>query len=622
MNYMKNLALIGVCLVIATAFAATASAQSDTVYVSGGANIYKVSGGTATAIVTVSGANFESIAIGPDNVSVDPTTGNSAHPFLIYACDTSANKIIRFDPASPSPYQTVYAGSVSGLVPECGRSTAAGDFFVSNKAGAGVYKFASLANASLDSPLSIQVPELVLAGLPAAQTGRGLSQKNTGDLLVVDNAGNQVLRSPYNSGAFTTPSAFAATGLSSPIGIARTSTGDVFVSNSVVTSGRHGIPAIAHFDRSGSAASVCPALSFNSNQVPGFVAATQTDTVYLVTTSNSKSTVWSWNASQDNCSLVSQAALGFVTTGIAVGPGAFTPISQQITAASAPTTFNFNSHAFQISADGCVGTVKPFLVSPATIAGMAGKASLGNAHSARNLGEAGFGVAYVAKWPDTTLSSPACKSIFSDGNFVNQIFGFYDNTVVNNARIIRCDGSASEPLLDANTTCVLLDTIGEYPLGGFLPQDGGTAVRSPTNSTFVLVNEELAGAQAQYCGLQNPLVNTTDPKKAASFKAGTKNTISVKFKIATASGNCTNGPYVTDASAVISVAQISPVFNAINVASTSVGNADVQPLFNSGNQQYQWTLDISRYAIGTYSLSVTFLTNNTTTQNIVFNITK
>lgn len=619
MNYMKNLALIVVCLVLVGVFGATASAQSDTVYVSGGATIYKVSGGTASAIVTVSGANFESIAIGSDNVSAD-ANGNSSHPFLIYACDTTANKIIRFDPASPSPYETVYSGSVSGLVPECGRSTSAGDFFVSNKAGSGVYKFANVANTALGS-LPIVVPTLVQAGLPATQRGRGLSQKNTGDLLVVDNANSQVLRSPFGS-SFATQSAFATASLNAPVGIARTSTGDVFVSNSVVTSGRHGTPVIAHFDRSGSAASVCPALSFNSNQAPGYVAAAQSDTVYLVTTSNSKSTVWSWNAAQGNCSLVSQAALSVVTTGIAVGPGAFTPISQQITAASAPTTFNFNSHAFQISADGCLGTVKPFAVSPATIAGIAAKAGLGgNAHSARNLGEAGFGVAYVAKWPDPDTAT-ACNSIFTDGNFVNQIFGFYDNNVVNNARIVRCEGSATEPLLDANTSCMVLDTIGEYPLGGFLPGDGGTAVRSPTNSTFVLVNEDVQGAQAQFCGFQNPLVNTTDPKQAASFKASTKNTLSVKFKLATATGSCANGPYITDATAVISVAQISPVFNAKNVSSTSVGNADVQPLFNAGNQQYQFTLNLAGYAVGTYSLSVTFLSNNTTTQNIVFNVTK
>jgi hypothetical protein len=616
MNYMKNLALIAVCLALTGIFGTAALAQSDTVYVSGGATIYAVSGGSASAIVTVSGANFESIAVGPDpNINNVDSAGNASHPFLIYACDTANNKIIRFDPASPSPYETIYNNTINGLVPECGRSTASGDFFVSNKAGSGVYKFQG----------SLGTPTLVQAGLPATQTGRGLSQKNTGDLLVVDNAGNQVLRAPYNAGAFTTQIAFAASSLNGPVGIARTSAGDVFVSNTVVTSGRHGTPAIAHFDRSGSAAAVCPALTFNSNQVPGYVAATQADTVYLVTTANSKSTIWSWNAAQGNCSLVSQAALGVATTGIAVGPGAFTPISQQITAASAPTTFNFNSHAFQISADGCIGTVKPFLISPAAVAGIVARVtpSIGsNVSSARNLGEAGFGVAYVAKWPDTALSATTCTSIFSDGNFVNQIFGFYDNTVVNNARIIRCDGSASEPLLDANTNCVLLDTIGEYPLGGFLPGDGGTAVRSPTNSTFVLVNEDLAGAQAQYCGLQNPLVNTTDPKKAASFKAGTKNTVSVKFKLATASGNCSNGPYITDATAVISVAQISPVFNAKNVSSTSVGNADVQPLFNAGNQQYQFTLDVSGFPVGTYSLSITFLTNNAVTQNIVFNITK
>jgi hypothetical protein len=622
MSYIKNPVRIVVCILLCGFFGAQVFAQSDTVYVSGGPTVYKVSGGSASVILTVTGANFESIAIGSDNVSVD-SNGNAAHPFLIYACDTQGNRVIRFDPAAPTPYEPVYSASVTGLVPECGRSTASGDFYVSNKNGTGVYKFANVANMALHS-LSPLPPTLVSAGLPATMTGRGLSQKNTGDLLIVDNADNQVLRSPYDSfNPFATEFAFATTNLNSPVGIARTSAGDVFVANSIVLKGKNAAPPVAHFDRSGIAASSCPALSFNSNQTPGYLAATQTDTIYLVTSSTSKATLWSWNAAQGNCDLVAQATVSTAATGIAVGPGAFTPVSEQITAATAPTTFNFNSHAFQISADGCVGTVKPFLISPATVAGIVASAKLGvTAHSAKNLGEAGFEVAYVAKWPDATLSSSACTSIFTDGQFVNHIFGFYDNNVVNNARIIRCDGSASEPFLDATTNCVALDTIGEYPLGGFLPADGGTGVRSTSNSTFVLVNQDLTGTAGQFCGLQSPLVNTTDPKQAASFKSGTKNTLSVKFKLATASGSCSSGPYITDAIALISVAQIAPTFNAKAIASTSVGNADQQPLFNSGNQQYQFTLDVSTFPVGTYSLNVMFLSNNAIMQTIVFNITK
>jgi hypothetical protein len=100
----------------------------------------------------------------------------------------------------------------------------------------------------------------------------------------------------------------------------------------------------------------------------------------------------------------------------------------------------------------------------------------------------------------------------------------------------------------------------------------------------------------------------------------------VKFKLATFSGNCTNGgPFISDASALISVAQIADsagntVFHPIAVNATA-SSLDLPPLFNAGNQQYQFTLTISGYAPGTYSLTVTFLTDNTTNQTIFFKIT-
>src|SRR5262252_6386441 len=107
------------CLLLLS-FSLTAYAQvlpsPPTVYVSSGPNIYKVTvaTGTVTLIFTspnngLHPANFESLAIGPDNAFTDTDgvcgmdCGNAAHPYLLYACDTSAapsptaNSIIRFD---------------------------------------------------------------------------------------------------------------------------------------------------------------------------------------------------------------------------------------------------------------------------------------------------------------------------------------------------------------------------------------------------------------------------------------------------------------------------------------------------------------------------------------------
>src|SRR5689334_12759522 len=130
---------ISVCLVLFLFVATGASAQ--TVYVSGGANIYAVTNGTATVIYTNANANFESLAIGADNVDTDnavsPGVGNAAHAFLLYACDPAGN-IIRLDPAqfnAADPTKTSFQSVATGLgfAPVCGRSTATGDFYITNE---------------------------------------------------------------------------------------------------------------------------------------------------------------------------------------------------------------------------------------------------------------------------------------------------------------------------------------------------------------------------------------------------------------------------------------------------------------------------------------------------------
>src|SRR5712692_4250418 len=113
-------------------FATQASAQ---VYVSGGATIYKQNGSGFTTVFTSpnAGSNFESLAIGPDNAFTDTdAAGNALHPFLLYACDTALNQVIRIDPTVASPTQQIVASGLS-FPPICGRSTATEDFYITNK---------------------------------------------------------------------------------------------------------------------------------------------------------------------------------------------------------------------------------------------------------------------------------------------------------------------------------------------------------------------------------------------------------------------------------------------------------------------------------------------------------
>src|SRR5262249_53434251 len=131
--------------------------KSPAVYVSGGPTIYTLENGTINPLFIKSGANFESLAIGPDNVDVDSVAaGNAKYAYFLYACDP-AGTIIRIaflpaltqdtPPTVVAPAETVYSGGVAGLTaPVCGRSSSTGDFYVTNKSGSGVFVFSGIAN--------------------------------------------------------------------------------------------------------------------------------------------------------------------------------------------------------------------------------------------------------------------------------------------------------------------------------------------------------------------------------------------------------------------------------------------------------------------------------------------
>jgi len=607
----------------------------------------------------VSGANFESLAVGPDNYDTDGS-GNALHPFLLYACDTTNKIIYRFDPTTldlipPQPLvrQQVYSPGNPAITPVCGRSTSTGDFEVSDKANGGVWQLSAIANFPYSGN---SIFPTVVSVSASPNTPRGITQKYIGNLLVVDNAGNQVLGSPW--GNFSALSTFISNSstvqvLASPAGIARISTGEVFVSNSVLASGKNAFSPVAHFDRNGSPASTCSVLNFSkkTNQVPAYLAtgpvanSTQTavtDTIYLVTSSNNTGTLWSWNTSSPSCSLSPIANIQNPLYGAAVAPAPITlvlPVTSSTTNPT-PTTFNFNSNLFQLTATGCNASVTAYPLIPATINQMIARSgpipSTGQpsfpdgATPSANLGEGGYEIAYVAKWP-------GCASVFpSDNAFLTSISGFYDDSQGNNPRILRCDNTSnpdSEPtiLSGSGTSCAATQSMGVYPLGGPIP---GDLTISSKNSVFVQVNSGVSTATdttnppGLFCGFQSPLTGdgTILPSQPAVFDPSVTTTIPVKFKLAYAppNGNCQNGPYITNAEALLSVARIkdsndAPVFNAIQINATA-SSLDEPPLFDSGNQQYQFTLNISGYAAGKYSLTVTFLSDNTTNKTTLFKI--
>jgi hypothetical protein len=488
--------ILGVLLFCATAFG---QGTSTPVYVSGGPYIYNVLSngslvkvydatlstttsdvgplpGTKTTTKKYLGPYFSSLAVGPDNVDVD-VNGNALHPFLIYACDNNTNTIIRFAPsgavtftANPTVDVVYNSNSLPAITPVCGRFTSTGDFYVTNQLSASsttatVYEFAGLANVGLGVLAGPQNPTSVpLTGLSSASAASaGTTQKNVGDLLLVDSTNNQVLRSPYVTpvtppSPFETASAYISTNLNKPLGIARISTGDVFVANAGSSPS-----TVAHFNSAGAPASTCSTLSFSGagNTSLFFLAASEIDVIYGAASQPTPSKdftedldftqekddpgqVWSWSPGQGNCTLVSVAKSETELSGVAVAPIPTAPIQQTLTATAAsptPATFSYNSNEFQIIAGGgCTATVTAYPLSLANINSMISKAGLPNGGTPIvNLGEGGYEIGYEAKWPDSLLSPP-CTAVLS-GEYANFIFGLYDLNLSSNPEIIRCDDS-------------------------------------------------------------------------------------------------------------------------------------------------------------------------------------
>jgi len=192
---------------------------------------------------------------------------------------------------------------------------------------------------------------------------------------------------------------------------------------------------------------------------------------------------------------------------------------------------------------------------------------------------------------------------------------------------------------------------GAYPVGGLLPEDGGSTHGTPSNSQFFAVNanpgtnnnDTTAGT---FCGYQSPFTQTANapfnpiaPAIAGVFSTGS--TISIKFKLAAAGGSCQNGPYIQTAQALISIAQVctptgasadalcggpnqqTPLVPAFLVNVTAEGSSTpppVAPFFKGGNNQYQFSLSLKGYPAGIYSLTTSFIGGNTTDQTVLFQV--
>ncbi|HET6176074.1 MAG TPA: hypothetical protein VFE61_04020 [Candidatus Sulfotelmatobacter sp.] len=620
-----------VCLLLA---APVWAQGSPVVYVSTGTTILSITTATGAvstpALVTNAAAVYEGLVVGPNN---DPNT-SVAHPYLLYACDPTHNTIIRVDPNDVAAgTDTVYMGTGAAHTlqqPQCGWFDSAGDLIVNSEvAGSGAWKIPGVLSLPLGTATASFAPPTQLnTELSAAQTGQGITQKYVGDLLAVDQAGKQVVRSTIqlpasNSGySFGPSSGFITKDLSSPVGIARNNAGQVYVSDH--TSNKKGVVQL--FDSTGTFVSTCVSTSKFGNQQPNLLGIAEDGTLYVASAGSSSGAVWQVTRSAGACTATQLATTTALSplTGIALPPTTVTIEANQ--AGTGTLSFNYGSSLFDVTTGACDLTVTKSLVPASQITTLAeavsgnatidgGQVTVNGGVSAPYLGDRGFATKYTAV--STVLSPDSCPP----QPFGFLIAAFVDQLKFTNPWIITCAPPNS---------CAATDVHGIYFLGGFLPDDLGTSGTGGHHSDFFVASMNLNGGEPATLSLESPLTQVNPPQLAGTFSSGS--TLSAKFKFT---------PTITDAVVILAVAQVcqpgttsvndpvcgpngqasvSPI-NVINIGAE--GSSTTPPptfKFSATKQQYELSLSLKGYAPGIYSLSFIVLNNFTAPVTVIVKI--
>lgn len=595
-------------------------------YVSTGASspsqIYSINTtlGVTSLLVSTSGADYEGLVVGPDNNSADNALANPIFN-VVYACSTNNSTIVRFNAAATSLVanpEIIYQGGAGLQHPQCGRITSSGDLIVTSKdsgADGGWWIFSGIAGKALGGA-GIQSPTQLKSTPGSVDEGSAL--KNIGDLLIVDNANNQVFRSP--APLYSTDSVFISSGLSSPFGIARRSDGQIYVSNQ----GKR--PFIEHFDATGKVVAACSSLGFSNKTTLNMMQMSPGDTLFVAGASGNTSTsgaLFQVDASPGTgcLSLTKTFSPGIpALVGVALALPNFSASQVLSTpAAGGSAIANFGYAAFQVveASGSCSLTVTATPNPPAVVSSDIGSVPTA-ATPAVDEGWDGYETTM-----DTNVNQLPGGSgcLASDGQF-HYIFAAFVPLSVTTPETISCSTNNN------STTCIVATLEAAYPLGGILPQDFSTKQGKGTTACKIFLANSTAGAKnneaGTFCLYESPVNNTFEGQPPSALPIGDQ--LNVKFKLAFAPpvGNCQNGPYITDATALLSVAQIAdangnPVFVPITIVLSGI----VSPFYSldKTNQQYAAKWDTSQCILpsgvaedcplGTYSLTTVFTSNNT-----------
>jgi sugar lactone lactonase YvrE len=588
----RNVALLFSMFLVLVGQLFALSGSPPSIYVSTytGGQILRVNATTgAISVVYTGSSDFlpEDITVGPDN--------------KIYVCDSTNGRIVRMNQNGTS-VETVYNQPTGG--PQGPRFSATGTLFFNTKGSSpsGVWKIEGLIDPSLGGPFA---PVNVL---DADQTGEGLAFTNRGDLLIVNRGLGEVqcLQGPLHS------CADKITGLTDPIGIAVNSVDEIFVARSSRGDIQRFTPTAKNM--SSTYVDFMPANPGDPPDQPFYFEFTSDDTLYVATADAAMQNGKLWKVTPP----VSPGGMGTKTllTTLPKRKGKFPPavgvgvpatsrsITKEIKPPEVTKVWNFGPHSFELTAGTCKATITARQRPPKDVNDML-TASKINGKGQPLSGEEGW----VTTWLVEKDPSVGCD-LGADDSYGIAIAAFVDAALNISPGIVRCDG--------APTVCEKLPDYGYYPQPGLIPGDPVTSTKSKSFSEYLFVNLTLDQI-GNFCGFQSPLISDPkNPNYPAVFNVG--KTITFKFQLNTET-NCT-GSFITDAKAVLSVAQIDPndtsKFVPMDVKSS--GGSNDPPFFRNDNpsKSYVFNLDTTGWTPGLYTATVT--SNKVYPQTIQFRL--
>jgi hypothetical protein len=544
-------------------------------------------------VVYAGGEDFlpEDITVGPDN--------------RLYVCDATNGRILRMD-QDGKKVETVFDQATSPASqapggPQGPRFSSTGTLFFNTKNTngsnpSGVWKIDGL--AAIPSGGRFPAPVKVLS---ATDSGEGLAFRNNGDLLVINRGLGEVQRS-LSPDLMSTQA--IVTGLTDPIGVAVNSVDDIFVARG------NSLNGIQRFTVTSKGVASTPYVNFDPADLPIYFEFNSEDTLFVTTADATLQNGKLWRvappvAPNTTGSKTLLAALpkckGKVPPAVGVGIPA---TSRSITKKDFTGTqaYNFGFSSYEVTAGLCTATITARQRPPAEVNAMLSAAGIKGKGQPLS-GEEGW----VTTW--LVEPSPAGCLPGPDGTFGIAIAAFVNAPFKISPGIVKCNGSP--------TVCEQLPDFGYYPQGTILglPGDPVTSTKSKSFSEYLFVNLELA-QNGNFCGFQPPL--SSDPDRSRVFNSG--QTIPFKFQLMTGA-NCT-GSFITDAKAVLSVAQIESgngkaLFDRKVIDAS--GSSNDPPAFRNDGANYLFNLKTSKgWTAGLYAATVT--SNKFFPQTILFRL--